>query len=277
MRYATGFILQSVKRKTIGTVTSNHSIRSNKIETPEKSSSNVKVSRTSTSSSVRKAFNKKHPCVRTSSPQELEQLYQNLVLSTNPLFPTVVGDDGSTGSTRRSIDTSILVTGFGLRNLKSLQDALEEDEAKKMEELYMTRSKESSTSDVRVKSSSASREQSEYYGSDLKQSEVTSQTEATSSESLTSRESSRPKKRLEYLMGLKPEDEGEIEDLYDEKGRLAGIIYEDDKGEEEETTGTTAAMKQAQKYLKSHKIFEFFQFLIAHMLSHLPGRYTIPT
>lgn len=41
---------------------------------------------------------------------------------------------------------------------------------------------------------------------------------------------------------------------------------------EERPPKTTEAMRQAQRYLRSHKIFEFFQFLIAHLLSVLPGK-----
>lgn len=39
----------------------------------------------------------------------------------------------------------------------------------------------------------------------------------------------------------------------------------------EEPPKTTEAMRQAQRYLRVHKIFELFQFLIAHLLSVLPG------
>lgn len=34
---------------------------------------------------------------------------------------------------------------------------------------------------------------------------------------------------------------------------------------------TSETMRQAQKYLRTHKIFEFYQFLIAHLLSAVPG------
>lgn len=170
----------------------------------------------------------------------------------------------------RSVDSTILITGFGLRNLQSLQDALQHDEDKKMKELYMTKSKESCPSQTQTSLSHGSF--SEYYGS-MPQSEAMSQTEPSiSSASRTSQKSSGLIK-LEYLMGITTEGEGEgVQE--DRVKPLDDILYDDDQRIVEELTGTTEAMKQAQKYLKSHKIFEFFQFLIANMLSNLPGMYT---
>lgn len=73
------------------------------------------------------------------------------------------------------------------------------------------------------------------------------------------------KHALKYLMGLKETDEFENE----------GIEVKVDIVEEKEVqklTGATESMRQAQKYLQVHRIFECFQFIIAHMLSALPGK-----
>lgn len=176
---------------------------------------------------------------------------------------------GSPSDTKpiRSPHSDILITGFGLRNLQSLQDALQQDEEKRMRQLYMTKSQESCLSQTEAHDMSRA-SWSEYYGS-AGHSEAVSQTELSSSMSTASQKSFGQRKRLEYLMGIIAEGEEAGEQA--EKQTLDDIIYEEEEKGVEEQTGTTAAMKQAQKYLKSHKIFEFFQFLIANMLSNLPG------
>lgn len=77
------------------------------------------------------------------------------------------------------------------------------------------------------------------------------------------------KRKLEYLMGITGVDEFQ---LPERKPDLEEIIYEEPF--EEILTGATAAMRQAQKYLRMHRIFEFFQFLITHLLSKTPGIYS---
>lgn len=44
---------------------------------------------------------------------------------------------------------------------------------------------------------------------------------------------------------------------------------------EEEGLEMTEAMRRAQRYLRSHRIFEIFQFLIAHLLGALPGEWEV--
>lgn len=86
------------------------------------------------------------------------------------------------------------------------------------------------------------------------------QTESTSKSETTSE-----KQAIKYLMGLETADE--------EEGTTAEIAEEVEKKQEEEISYTSESMKQAQKYLRVHRIFEFFQFIIAHMLSALPGKF----
>lgn len=65
-------------------------------------------------------------------------------------------------------------------------------------------------------------------------------------------------------MGMTPhEEEASVEEM--ESLKL--------QKEVEEVPQTSESMKQAQKYLRTHKIFELFQFLIAHLLSVLPGKF----
>lgn len=76
--------------------------------------------------------------------------------------------------------------------------------------------------------------------------------------------------KLQYLMGLEQTDEYQPCDI---KKDLEEIIYEE--AEPEPISSASIAMKQAQKYLRVHKIFEFFQFLITHLLSATPGTMTM--
>lgn len=59
--------------------------------------------------------------------------YKIKQLSETPLFSTVLSSDGKRTTEKRDIDASFLITGFGMRNLKSLQDALQlkDDERKR--------------------------------------------------------------------------------------------------------------------------------------------------
>ena len=41
----------------------------------------------------------------------------------------------------------------------------------------------------------------------------------------------------------------------------------------ENLTGSTEAMRRAQRYLRVHQVFQLFQFLIAHLLSALSGKF----
>ncbi|GJQ67964.1 hypothetical protein Trydic_g16720 [Trypoxylus dichotomus] len=81
------------------------------------------------------------------------------------------------------------------------------------------------------------------------------------------------KKELNYLMGLSTEcEEKEGREEEGEGGSQRSAedmdnVYVDEK---EEISGETEAMRQAQRYLRVHRIFEFYQFLVAHLLSAAP-------
>lgn len=261
----------SIKTSAQEVKTSIGSIKNAQLSGSKKSSSatNQEQPKKERTSSVGAPFDTKRVSIsKTDSPVDHEKLYEQYILRNNPLFATVVGSPAGATAVN-SADSSILITGFGLRNLKSLEDALQKDEEKKMRELYMMKS-----SPLQIQTPVRSHGSfSEYYGSEMGQSEAMSQTElsSTSTASRTSQKSFGQQKRLEYLLGITTEGEGEEQEEA-VKNKLDEIVYEE-QGTEEELTGTTEAMKQAQKYLKSHKIFEFFQFLIANMLSNLPGIY----
>ncbi|KAK5642289.1 hypothetical protein RI129_008456 [Pyrocoelia pectoralis] len=189
-------------------------------------------------------------CVRT--PAMKQELLDHIGSSGKPLFETVTGD----GS--KEPVPSILVTGFGLRNLASLQRALQlEEEQKLLQQVYRTDEELSpiSSSAPSLKSSSTSSSKSV---------EIT----VHESESDTSETQTEPpyqpddvkEQRLNYLMGLEADEE-----------------YQESKEEEVEVQterevplGKSVLMRRAQKYLREHKIFEFFQYIIAHLLSALP-------
>lgn len=201
-----------------------------------------------------------------SSAASAEQHLDEHVLSQNPLFAQIVDTESiSRGSS--SIDTSILVTGFGLRNTKSLQDALRKAAEKKR-----------LLEQKRIAEAAASEEGSEHLGdqtdddkSSIQYGLALTHSDKSSSISLPSLKSSEQRRQLEYLrkiMGCIGEEAGEFKDeeklVTEQREFLADIV-------EEASIDATEAMRQAQKYLRTHKIFEFFQFLIAHLLSKLPG------
>ncbi|RZC43197.1 uncharacterized protein BDFB_007505 [Asbolus verrucosus] len=147
----------------------------------------------------------------------------------------------------------MLVTGFGMRNLESLQRALLDDEQRRQmllarhakdEEFECSSIESSSTSKLLTKASIAS-------------------TETSSTVDLTSQKLS-----LQYLMGIAEEGEEE----YGEKGHPFAVEIPEIEGEieDEALKRMTPAMRKARKYLTQHRIFEFFRFIIAHMLSELP-------
>lgn len=184
-----------------------------------------------------------------------EQRLVQHILSRDPLFTKITDSDTCSIP---SLDTTFLIKGFGMRNLQSLQDALRINEMRRLEELFM---KEKEMPGVPEHSLE---EQSECYSS-LDKSEAISQTEITST--TTSGETS--DKRLQYLMGIAETSHEEEEEGAEEGPKVHPIPFE--VSVEESLAGVSESMKQAQKYLKSHRIFEFFQFITAHMLSKLPS------
>lgn len=96
-----------------------------------------------------------------------------------------------------------------------------------------------------------------------------SQTDSCSCTHSTTYSSNESKKKLEYLLGIECGDEDEA--TLPTRPDLEQIVYEEPA--DEDYTGTTEAMRQAQKYLRTHKIFQFYQFLITHLLSACPGEW----
>lgn len=72
--------------------------------------------------------------------------------------------------------------------------------------------------------------------------------------------------KVRYLMGL--EAETWEEEAYPQKEEMVRHMFtaESDKF----IFAQTSTMRSAQQYLRSHRIFDFFQFLIAHILSAAP-------
>lgn len=74
-------------------------------------------------------------------------------------------------------------------------------------------------------------------------------------------------RHLDYLMRLLPSGE------YYEATEAESYREEEKEEEEEiEENGKTVAMRNAQRYLRVHKIFELFQFMTSHLLSACPGK-----
>ncbi|XP_072377478.1 uncharacterized protein [Diabrotica undecimpunctata] len=148
---------------------------------------------------------------------------------------------------------SILVTGFGMRNLQSLQNALD-DESKRLQEIYRRQQKQKAeisctrTPDVSLASASIST--------------LSSTSKSTStSETITEAEIVGERLKLEYLMGLHQDEEEEyFETELEPKGeKELSFIY-----------SSSTAMKKAQHYLRVHRIFDFIRFIIAHLLGSAP-------
>ncbi|KAF5294944.1 hypothetical protein FQR65_LT10657 [Abscondita terminalis] len=169
-------------------------------------------------------------CPRLPSLQE--KVCDHIRCQSRPLFETV---------TPSSIEEpSILVTGFGLRNISSLEEALRVQEEERLRKIYVCDEFESGTEQSLVTDS--------YVKSDTSE----TQTQTFYSED----------QRLYYLMGLQ---EGEEAVEYEEEEVKK---FELESGEE--PTMLSKKMTKAQKYLRVHRIFEFFQFIAAHLLSALP-------
>ncbi|XP_025831995.1 uncharacterized protein LOC108740725 isoform X2 [Agrilus planipennis] len=172
-------------------------------------------------------------------------LLQQLRSRSSPLFCTIA-QQGIPDIQKSPFTPDMLITGFGLRNLSSMQQALL---AQRMGD------KESV--------------EEEYYGSitDFDKS-TSSQTEITLTSSASTVEIEQKKKKLEYFMGITATmDEAEEEKAEEE---VSKYVQFEEVPSEEIFTGDTESMRQAQKYLRVHRIFEFFQFLIAHLLSAIP-------
>lgn len=160
--------------------------------------------------------------------------------------------------TRKSY-SSILERPFIFRRASSLQQAVLQDDARQyLAQVAMPPLEEEGpgTEDIysTYTETVTSITETEKYSDTKSQTETTEEISAESA-----------KKRLQYLMGLSTEGEAE------EGTRMVDHIEQVAIEDAEELTGETEAMKQAQRYLRIHRIFEFYQFLVAHLLSAAPG------
>ncbi|CAH0548043.1 unnamed protein product [Brassicogethes aeneus] len=144
---------------------------------------------------------------------------------------------------------SMLVSGFGMRNWESLQNALLADELAR-------RAREAGDEEEEHEEGSHSIPMPSYSTS----SKSGEMSETTQTESLSGSTIQTERKRLEYLMGLDTAGE-----------EVPKVVVElPEESEQDLITGRTEMMRKAQRYLRTHRIFEFFQFMITLMLSERP-------
>ncbi|KAL3285044.1 hypothetical protein HHI36_019171 [Cryptolaemus montrouzieri] len=164
------------------------------------------------------------------------------VLTREPLFKNIYQSDSFTDllpDENAEKTASILVSGFGLKNLQQLQEALE--------------------AEAIVKSKKTEAEQFPCICS-----------EDTSEKSEPILPPIPPKysieERVKYLLQLEKYVEVEGEMLSLPSIPVQGEAPSEIPVEPE----PRSAMERAKKYLKVHKIFQFFQFLMSHLLSAVP-------
>lgn len=80
----------------------------------------------------------------------------------------------------------------------------------------------------------------------------------------TLQEAEQEKMCIEYLLGLE-KLQGEVEALTDEF-----VVHEESSKADDFKLSSSKRMQEAQLYLLQHKIFDFFQFIVAHLLSASP-------
>ncbi|XP_050294088.1 uncharacterized protein LOC126734485 [Anthonomus grandis grandis] len=171
----------------------------------------------------------------------------------------------STVKDEPSRDASILISGFGMRNVASFQQLIKmsHEERRKWELKKLWRDEHGKTrrskEEEELLLASARSTKTETSTS----TDSRSRTSKTSSDSLTQTDATirknRPElKHLDYLLGLETEVEEEPKPFpeIEEEGATDYFKYSSKK-----------SVKEAQKYLRIHRIFECFQFIIAHMLS----------
>ncbi|KAJ8945972.1 hypothetical protein NQ314_009004 [Rhamnusium bicolor] len=186
----------------------------------------------------------KYTFINQPYPRATLEEYQRELLKDEPLFADVLTLDDRMYAEKTSIEQSILVTGFGIRNLQSLQNALQEEEEKRLLELYKYQREESRTT---ISSTVSSKTTS-------KSAETETDMPAVKSDM------SVQKQKLEYLLGIETEAEEEY----------LGQIEPLEEAEDQFIYSASVSMKTAQRYLRTHRIFDFFQFIIAHLLSASP-------
>lgn len=183
--------------------------------------------------------------------------YKCLIYDKGPLFNKVVSStseqliikppEESTTVTKSS-ETVVEVTKKELKNVKALYDSLASEKRKFLEKIYTIKKPKDDPKKW------------------IRKADSDSQTDSCIC-SCTTESLILEKRKLEYLMGLTTVDEYPTAER---KQDLQEIIYEEPI--EDLPTGVSIAMREAQKYLRIHRIFEFYQFLITHLLSASPGK-----
>lgn len=193
-----------------------------------------------------------NPAVRGSKPRSAVTFFSaDSTLSAGASLTTT--SSSSMSAAKKPPLRSMLVTGFGIRNLESLQRALLDDEQRR--QMLLARYDKGEDYEC---SSLGSMDSGKVHTFKM-QSKSTSFTMDSDMMSVKS-------PSLQYLMGL-----AEATEEY-EPGEPPEEQPESIEGEVESVADErmTQAMRMARRYFRQHKIFEFFQFLIAHMLSELP-------
>lgn len=176
-------------------------------------------------------------------PKILSTEMINKVMTREPLFKTIYTSDSFTDllpDEKAEKLASILVSGFGLKNLQQLQEALESDN--------IVKSKKTEAEQFPCICSEESSEKSETLPPPMAPQYSIEE-------------------RVRYLLQLEEyiELEGEMGSIPPPPVKREAPI--ENLGEQE----SRSPMDKAKKYLRDHKIFQFFQFLVSHLLSAVPG------
>lgn len=184
------------------------------------------------------------------------------MMSNTETSPSYISDWSSVYDGSRRSYSSLLIKPFIFRRASSLQEAVATND-KKLAELFLnkmtieTAVEETQTRPSTYQKSSTSTLSEQYVDS-------RSQTDASDT---TKSSTSSTKKALNYLIGISPASEDQEEEQQESPEEVERVLID----ERDDICGETEAMKQAQRYLRVHRIFEFYQFLVAHLLSALPG------
>ncbi|KAL1509856.1 hypothetical protein ABEB36_004531 [Hypothenemus hampei] len=176
-------------------------------------------------------------------------------------------------SEEKSQDVSILVTGFGMRNVDSFQKLVKisQEERRKWELRKLWRDELGQS--VKSREEERLRKLEEIHSSPTRSKSTDTSggtsTKSVTSDSLIQTDTKYPaqdniKKHLDYLLGL----ETSAEEMFQKPG-----ISEDIQREEPDDGfkySMSKSVKEAQSYLREHRIFECFQFIVAHLLSANP-------
>ncbi|CAH1116002.1 unnamed protein product [Phaedon cochleariae] len=190
----------------------------------------------------------------------LDEFKRGTIEKTTLFSKTMTLDSAEVLFEKKSEEPSILVTGFGLRNLRSLQDALEEDEQKRLLELY--KYQKPIVEEHVLKEEADTLKHSISSGSSTTTRDISTKSAETETELTTAHSDiSGQKLQLHYLMGLQHQaiEEHTEESPYQSRDQ-PDFVY-----------SNSIPMQQAQRYLRVHRIFDFFQFITAHLLGSLPA------